>query len=101
MNAGQRVGCYLPSQWISMAGRNLLKTRWFVRSVVLDDWFLHAVAYLRAGTEVWASLQPLLALGRLGARRSMLLPRSAGTPTAAGGDRPFPNLSSAGSELAG
>ena len=33
---------YLPSRWINMAGRSLLKTRWFVRSVVLNDWFLHS-----------------------------------------------------------
>jgi menaquinone-9 beta-reductase len=32
----------LPSSWIGFLARNLLQTRWFVRKVVLDEWFLHA-----------------------------------------------------------
>jgi flavin-dependent dehydrogenase len=36
--AGQR----LPSAWIGALGRGLLGTRWFVRDVVIDRWFLHA-----------------------------------------------------------
>jgi menaquinone-9 beta-reductase len=37
-----RVGEYLPSAWIGALGRRLLGTRWFVREVVIDRWFLHA-----------------------------------------------------------
>ncbi len=33
---------HLPSAWIGALGRTLLGTRWFVRDVVLDRWFLHA-----------------------------------------------------------
>jgi menaquinone-9 beta-reductase len=36
------VGKYLPSAWIGAMGRRLLSTRWFVRDVVIDRWFLHA-----------------------------------------------------------
>jgi geranylgeranyl reductase family protein len=36
------AGRYIPSQWIGFLGRSLLKSRWFVRDVVLDEWFLHA-----------------------------------------------------------
>jgi hypothetical protein len=37
-----QIGSRLPSHWIGILGRSLLKTRWFVRGVVLDRWFLHA-----------------------------------------------------------
>jgi geranylgeranyl reductase family protein len=37
-----RVGQHLPSAWIGALGRRLLETRWFVRDVVIDRWFLHA-----------------------------------------------------------
>lgn len=37
-----RLGAHLPSSWIGAAGRRLLGTRWFVRDVVIDRWFLHA-----------------------------------------------------------
>ena len=33
---------HLPSAWIGAVGRRLLGTRWFVRDVVIDRWFLHA-----------------------------------------------------------
>ena len=34
-------GHSLPSSLVGFLARNLLKTRWFVREVVLNDWFLH------------------------------------------------------------
>jgi len=37
-----RAGQHLPSAWMGVLGRTLLGTRWFVRDVVLDRWFLHA-----------------------------------------------------------
>jgi menaquinone-9 beta-reductase len=37
-----RAGQHLPSAWMGAIGRTLLGTRWFVRDVVLDRWFLHA-----------------------------------------------------------
>jgi len=37
-----KAGEHLPSAWIGALGRTLLGTRWFVRDVVLDRWFLHA-----------------------------------------------------------
>jgi menaquinone-9 beta-reductase len=37
-----RMGELLPSSWIGALGRRLLETRWFVRDVVLERWFLHA-----------------------------------------------------------
>ena len=37
-----RLGQRLPSSWVGAAGRRLLSTRWFVRDVVIDRWFLHA-----------------------------------------------------------
>jgi flavin-dependent dehydrogenase len=37
-----KVGQRLPSAWIGALGRMLLGTRWFVREVVIDRWFLHA-----------------------------------------------------------
>ena len=37
-----RAGQHLPSAWIGALGRALLNTRWFVRDVVIDRWFLHA-----------------------------------------------------------
>lgn len=37
-----QVGEFLPSAWIGAVGRRLLGTRWFVRDVVIDRWFLHA-----------------------------------------------------------
>jgi menaquinone-9 beta-reductase len=37
-----RVGEHIPSAWIAALGRRLLGTRWFVRDVVIDRWFLHA-----------------------------------------------------------
>ena len=36
-----RVGRYIPSQLITLLARGLLQTRWFVREIVLNDWFLH------------------------------------------------------------
>jgi menaquinone-9 beta-reductase len=36
------AGQHLPSAWIGAFGRVLLGTRWFVRNVVIDRWFLHA-----------------------------------------------------------
>jgi menaquinone-9 beta-reductase len=37
-----KVGAHLPSSWMGALGRTLLGTRWFVRDVVLDRWFLHS-----------------------------------------------------------
>lgn len=37
-----RLGQLLPSRLIGAAGRRLLGTRWFVRDVVIDRWFLHS-----------------------------------------------------------
>jgi menaquinone-9 beta-reductase len=37
-----RLGQRLPSSWVGAAGRRLLSTRWFVRGIVIDRWFLHA-----------------------------------------------------------
>jgi flavin-dependent dehydrogenase len=34
------AGRFVPSSWVGAVGRNLLKTRWFVREVVLGQWFL-------------------------------------------------------------
>jgi geranylgeranyl reductase family protein len=34
------IGSSLPSLLVGLLGRNLLKTRWFVRDVVVNDWFL-------------------------------------------------------------
>jgi len=34
------AGRFLPSSWMGVVGRNLLKTQWFVRGVVLGQWFL-------------------------------------------------------------
>jgi flavin-dependent dehydrogenase len=36
------VGRYIPSQLITLIARGLLQTRWFVREIVLNEWFLHA-----------------------------------------------------------
>jgi menaquinone-9 beta-reductase len=36
------LGQRLPSRWMGALGRRLLETRWFVRDVVIDRWFLHA-----------------------------------------------------------
>lgn len=36
-----RFGEYIPSRLVGFLGRTLLRARWFVRSVVLDGWFLH------------------------------------------------------------
>ena len=36
------LGRRLPSSWISALGRRLLATRWFVRDLVIQRWFLHA-----------------------------------------------------------
>jgi len=36
------VGEHLPPAWVGAVGRRLLGTRWFVRDVVIDRWFLHA-----------------------------------------------------------
>jgi geranylgeranyl reductase family protein len=36
------VGRRIPSGWIGAMGRRLLRSRWFVRGVVLDRWFLHS-----------------------------------------------------------
>jgi geranylgeranyl reductase family protein len=35
------AGQYLPTPWIGALARQLLRTRWFTRSVVLNRWFLH------------------------------------------------------------
>ena len=35
-----RIGRYLPSRCLAFVGRQLLRTRWFPREVVLNDWFL-------------------------------------------------------------
>jgi geranylgeranyl reductase family protein len=35
-----KIGGVLPQQWISSLARQLLRRRWFVRSVVLNQWFL-------------------------------------------------------------
>jgi flavin-dependent dehydrogenase len=35
------VGRYISSQLITLLARGLLQTRWFVREIVLNDWFLH------------------------------------------------------------
>jgi flavin-dependent dehydrogenase len=37
-----KAGQHLPSAWIGAVGRTLLGTRWFVRDVVINRWFLHA-----------------------------------------------------------
>jgi flavin-dependent dehydrogenase len=36
-----RMGQSLPSPLLAFVARNLLKTRWFVRDVVINEWFLH------------------------------------------------------------
>ena len=36
------VAGYLPAEWINLIARCLLRTRWFSREVVLNEWFLHA-----------------------------------------------------------
>lgn len=35
------IGRYVPSQLIDLLARPLLRTQWFVRDVVLNQWFLH------------------------------------------------------------
>lgn len=35
------IGRSFPSPLVGLLGRNLLKTHWFVRDVVLNEWFLH------------------------------------------------------------
>jgi len=35
------IGHFIPSQLIDFLARQLLKSRWFVRDVVLNQWFLH------------------------------------------------------------
>lgn len=37
-----RLGARLPASWMGAIGRGLLGTRWFVRDVVIQRWFLHA-----------------------------------------------------------
>ncbi|HEX5228791.1 MAG TPA: NAD(P)/FAD-dependent oxidoreductase [Bryobacteraceae bacterium] len=37
-----RIGVHLPSSLMGAIGRRLLDTRWFVRDVVIERWFLHA-----------------------------------------------------------
>lgn len=37
-----RLGVHMPSSLMGAIGRRLLGTRWFVRDVVIDRWFLHA-----------------------------------------------------------
>jgi flavin-dependent dehydrogenase len=39
------IGRSLPSPLVALLGRNLLKTRWFVRDVVVEDWFLRQNAH--------------------------------------------------------
>ncbi len=36
-----RIGRGLPSPLVAVLAAGLLKSRWFVRNVVIDDWFLH------------------------------------------------------------
>lgn len=45
----RNLGQYLPSGLTGFLGRNLLRTRWFVRSVVLDQWFLCRNAHAGIG----------------------------------------------------
>jgi flavin-dependent dehydrogenase len=40
-SALMKIGHSLPSPVIGFVGRTLLRTNWFVRDVVLKDWFLH------------------------------------------------------------
>jgi hypothetical protein len=37
-----KMGRRLPASLIRSLGRRLLNTRWFVRDVVINRWFLHA-----------------------------------------------------------
>jgi flavin-dependent dehydrogenase len=39
-----RIGHSLPSSMIGALGRSFLKRQWFVRDVVLNEWFLHLTA---------------------------------------------------------
>ncbi len=39
-SSARNLGTYLPSWLAGLLGRNLLRTHWFVRGVVLDKWFL-------------------------------------------------------------
>jgi geranylgeranyl reductase family protein len=36
-----RIGRFLPSWMVGSLARTLLKTHWFVRNIVLNEWFLH------------------------------------------------------------
>lgn len=47
-SAAMSLSRYLPSRLIGLLGRNLLRTRWFVRQVVLDGWFLQPSTLSRA-----------------------------------------------------
>jgi flavin-dependent dehydrogenase len=38
------IGRYIPSSLISLLARGLLQTRWFVRDVVVNEWFLHGTS---------------------------------------------------------
>jgi menaquinone-9 beta-reductase len=49
-SAARNLGQYLPSWLAGLLGRNLLRTHWFVRGVVLDKWFLSGSA--QAGVSV-------------------------------------------------
>ncbi|MBV8843809.1 MAG: NAD(P)/FAD-dependent oxidoreductase [Bryobacterales bacterium] len=40
------IARHIPAPAISAAARQLLRTQWFVRQVVLDDWFLHISSQL-------------------------------------------------------
>jgi len=42
-----RIGQSLPSPLVGFLARNLLKTRWFVRGVVINEWFLHLCDHSR------------------------------------------------------
>jgi len=37
-----KAGQHLPSAWVGALGRMLLGSRWFVRDMVINRWFLHA-----------------------------------------------------------
>jgi hypothetical protein len=39
-----RIGRSLPASTIGVLGRSFLKRQWFVREVVLNEWFLHLTA---------------------------------------------------------
>lgn len=44
LTAAMKIGSALPAPVLSLVAGALLKTRWFVRNVVIGDWFLHRQA---------------------------------------------------------